>query len=152
MAFAPAEEADVNDPTYGAFARLDPGGESYYEKADETKRTAEAAAAAEALAAAVADAANDDSVDPGAEALAVTEPARDAAGEASSRRKKRHTRRWWERYAARRGGETTETSWRVFALRGAASACVVVWLTALAVSAVLKRADGRGEDERRSLL
>ena len=46
----------------------------------------------------------------------------------------------------------TETSWRVFALRGAASACVVVWLTALAVSAVLKRADGRGEDERRSLL
>jgi hypothetical protein len=29
---------------------------------------------------------------------------------------------------------------------------VVVWLTALAVSAVLKRADGRGEDERRSLL
>ena len=152
VAFAPAEEADVNDPTYGAFARLDPGGESYYEKADETKRTAEAAAAAEALAAAVADAANDDSVDPGAEALAVTEPARDAAGEASSRRKKRHTRRWWERYAARRGGETTETSWRVFALRGAASACVVVWLTALAVSAVLKRADGRGEDERRSLL
>ena len=46
VAFAPAEEADVNDPTYGAFARLDPGGESYYEKADETKRTAEAAAAA----------------------------------------------------------------------------------------------------------
>ena len=88
----------------------------------------------------------------GAEALAVTEPARDAAGEASSRRKKRHTRRWWERYAARRGGETTETSWRVFALRGAASACVVVRLTALAVGAVLKRADGRGEDERRSLL
>ena len=28
VAFAPAEEADVNDPTYGAFARLDPGGES----------------------------------------------------------------------------------------------------------------------------
>jgi hypothetical protein len=38
-------------------------------------------------------------------------------------------------------------------LQGAASACVMVWLTALAVSAVLKRADGRGEEEeRRSLL
>ena len=82
--------------------------------------------------------------------------AEEPAASVSSRRGKLHTRGWWERYAARHGntgGVMGETSWRTFALQGAASACVVVWLTALAVSAVLKRADGRGEEEeRRSLL
>ena len=146
VAFAPAEEADANDPTYGAFARLDPGGESYYEKnkqeaKDETPESL----------AAVAESANDDDGD------VSNSGAEEPAASVSSRRGKLHTRGWWERYAARHGntggvmGE--KTSWRTFALQGAASACVVVWLTALAVSAVLKRADGRGEEEeRRSLL
>ena len=156
VAFTPAEEADADDPTYGAFARLDPGGESYYEKAEGTETADAAEDAAEALAA-VADAANDDSVNPGSAAAEA-----DAAGAkqasarvdvAGTKRKKQklHTRAWWERRAARDAGGGN-VSWRALALRGAASGCVVVWLTALAVSAVLKRADGRGEDERRSLL
>ena len=150
VAFTPAEEADVNDPTYGAFARLDPGGESYYEKADETEtaNAAENAAEAEALAA-VADAANDDSVDPSVSTALASGSV--AAVADKTKRKKLHTRGWWERHAAHDvGGENV--SWRAIALRGAASGCVVVWLTALAVSAVLKRADGRAEDERKSLL
>ena len=145
VAFAPAEEADANDPTYGAFARLDPGGESYYEKNEQEAKDE----TPESLAA-VAESANDDDGD------VSDSGAEEPAGSVSSRGKL-HTRGWWERYAARHGntggvmGE--KTSWRTFALQGAASACVVVWLTALAVSAVLKRADGRGEEEeRRSLL
>ena len=37
---------------------------------------------------------------------------------------------------------------RSAALQVAAVACLVVWLTALVVSWVLKRADGRSEDEQ----
>ena len=147
VAFAPAEEADANDPTYGAFARLDPGGESYYEKKQEEAKD-ETLLTKKALAA-VAESANDDSRDvfvSGAE-----EPAAEESVSSRSRGKL-HTRGWWERYAARHGGSKKKTSWRTFALQGAASACVMVWLTALAVSAVLKRADGRGEEEERKSL
>ena len=121
--------------------RDSPGGESYYEKNEQEAKDE----TPESLAA-VAESANDDDGD------VSDSGAEEPAGSVSSRGKL-HTRGWWERYAARHGntggvmGE--KTSWRTFALQGAASACVVVWLTALAVSAVLKRADGRGEEEER---
>ena len=43
-----------------------------------------------------------------------------------------------------------KTSLQTFLLQSASVVCVVVWLTALVVSAVLKRADGRGEDDERT--
>lgn len=173
VAFLPAEEFDVNDPTYGRFARLNPGGEGYYEKGmdsddgdangmddDANASAADAAQNSKQDWRAVAAAANDDSVDPVDPGLQSTRGtpglANSEVREEEGKEKRLHTRRWWEKYASRRGGSFSKagnTSWQTFALQGAATVCVVVWLTTLVVSAVLKKADGRGEEEeRRGLL
>jgi hypothetical protein len=157
IAFLPAEEADASDPTYGRFAKLDPGGAGYYER---DSRDDGAVSKDDApLLIAVADAANDDSVDPtdpsAVHPIGLSETAHETVSGKPDGGKKLHTKRWWERYAAGKKKDALGVSWRAFILQGASAACAVVWLTALVVSAVLKRADGRdlgSEEERTGLL
>ena len=157
IAFAPAEEADADDPTYGRFATLDPGGAGYYEKVNEGEdfeddESFDDVVSAQDLIAVVANA-NDDSVDP-VESGEVTVASQLIESEKGSKASKLHTKRWWERYSARHGSLSgdagVKTSLQTFLLQSASVVCVVVWLTALVVSAVLKRTDGRGEDDERT--
>jgi hypothetical protein len=163
IAFVPAEEASADDPVYGRFARAEPGGEGYYAAAAAAEGQAESdadAADPDALRV-VAQTANDDAadpVDPMDDAVRVKyvvdmHAEKPVAGSSEDhspekvreRREAAHEARgaeWWVRRERKR------ERWRSAALQVAAVACLVVWLTALVVSWVLKRADGRSEDEQ----
>ena len=163
IAFVPAEEASADDPVYGRFARAEPGGEGYYAAAAAAEGQAESdadAADPDALRV-VAQTANDDTadpVDPMDDAVRVKyvvdmHAEKPVAGSSEDhspekvreRREAAHEARgaeWWVRRERKR------ERWRSAALQVAAVACLVVWLTALVVSWVLKRADGRSEDEQ----
>ena len=182
VSFAPAEEADANDPVYGTFATVEPGGEGYYAQdaapaEDQAAAAAEAAREAEEAAAelrVVAARANDDTVAPletasgsgsdpastltaASDEVAVATAAAAAEGgvallEDGARDGGLHTRAWWDRHYGGKGNAETGTTLRAFALQVAAGLVVVVWLTALIVGAVLKRSDGRSEEHRALLV
>ena len=180
VSFAPAEEADANDPVYGTFATVEPGGEGYYAQdiapaEDQAADAAEAAREAEEAAAAlrvVAAEANDDATDPaetapgsGSDAPTSTTASNEvatataaAAGEGGvalledeTEGGALHTKTWWDRHYGGKGNAAGMT-FRAFALQVAAGLVVVVWLTALIVGAVLKRSDGRSEEHRALLV
>ena len=180
VSFAPAEEADANDPVYGTFATVEPGGEGYYAQdiapaEDQAADAAEAAREAEEAAAAlrvVAAEANDDATDPaetapgsGSDASTSTTASNEvatataaAAGEGGvalledeTEGGALHTKTWWDRHYGGKGNAAGMT-FRAFALQVAAGLVVVVWLTALIVGAVLKRSDGRSEEHRALLV
>ena len=180
VSFAPAEEADANDPVYGTFATVEPGGEGYYAQdiapaEDQAVDAAEAAREAEEAAAAlrvVAAEANDDATDPaetapgsGSDASTSTTASNEvatataaAAGEGGvalledeTEGGALHTKTWWDRHYGGKGNAAGMT-FRAFALQVAAGLVVVVWLTALIVGAVLKRSDGRSEEHRALLV
>ena len=180
VSFAPAEEADANDPVYGTFATVEPGGEGYYAQdiapaEDQAADAAEAAREAEEAAAAlrvVAAEANDDVTDPaetapgsGSDASTSTTASNEvatataaAAGEGGvalledeTEGGALHTKTWWDRHYGGKGNAAGMT-FRAFALQVAAGLVVVVWLTALIVGAVLKRSDGRSEEHRALLV
>jgi hypothetical protein len=165
LAFVPAEEASADDPVYGQFARAEPGGEGYYaEAAAEGQAESDADAADPDALRVVAQTANDDTadpVDPMDDAVRIkyvvdAHAEKPVAGssedhspeKARERREKAHEARGAEWWVRRERKEEKRERWRSAALQVAAVACLVVWLTALVVNWVLKRADGRSEDDQ----